>query len=175
MLSSPWLLWASWGASCSPHVGRQLCGVCEHRHSWEWWTRNRWRTCPSASRRYYGWHVILRLSEASRHFCLIWLWAPKAMPSRPQITHIKKKNKPPRNSDKFLALRNPAFSEMSSQEKASRIYSSIYGSFCASSSTKTTSLQKHTMPVHTPVHAHKERWKYSLYEHTSVWLLQKNC
>lgn len=91
MLSSPWLLWASWGASCSPYVGQQLCCVCERRHSCEWWTRNRWRTCPSASRRYWGWHVIWRLSEASRHFCLMWLWAPKAMPSRPQITHSLKK------------------------------------------------------------------------------------
>lgn len=41
MLSSPWLPWASWGASCSPHVGRQLFCICERRHSCEWWTRNR--------------------------------------------------------------------------------------------------------------------------------------
>lgn len=80
MLSSPWLPWASWGGSCSPYVGQQLCCICECRHSCEWWTRTgRELVLVPAGDSMDD--EIWRLPGASKRFCLMWLQTPKAMPN----------------------------------------------------------------------------------------------
>lgn len=91
----------------------------------------------------------------------MWLWSPKSMPSRPQGAykyHVlqKKKKKHWKPFSPTERIHCVTFSEISSQEKASRNFPPfIVPPISLAPLFNPASLQKHALPVPTPVQAHE--------------------